>query len=319
MLENFIFSVSSALPIFLVMCVGYMLKVKKVIDEDFVKRANILVFNVALPIKLFNDVFKTSFKEYFDLKFILFIVSCTILSVVVTWVLGLFVIKEKSQLGAFVQGAFRGNFLYIGLSLMENITGTIGLKAPLVIAFIIPLYNILAVIILTYTNIHEGTKVSTRASTIRILKNIASNPLIIAIILGSIASQIGIEIPTFAIRTMSYFEAVATPLALITIGASFSLGKATANLKVALLASLLKLVIIPLSVVSLAIILGFNNEDVLLIYLLFGVPTATVSYIMTAAMNGDKDLSSNIIMATTILSNFTMTLFIFFFKSIGLI
>ena len=315
MLENFIFSISSALPIFLVMCVGYILKCRKTIDEDFVKKANILVFNVALPIKLFNDVFKTSFNEYFDFKFIIFIVSCTILSVVVTWLIGLLLIKDKSQLGAFIHGAFRGNFLYIGLSLMENITGSIGLKAPLVIAFVIPLYNILAVIILTYTNIDKSLKVSST----KVFKNIASNPLIIAIIFGVIASQIGITIPTFAIRTMSYFEAVATPLALITIGASFSLRKATANLGASLLASLLKLVIIPLTAVSLAIFLGFNNEDVLLIYLLFGVPTATVSYIMTTAMNGDKDLSANIIMTTTILSNFTMTLFIFGFKTMGII
>ena len=315
MLENFIFSVSSALPIFLVMCVGYILKRKKIINEDFVKMANILVFNVALPIKLFNDVFKTSFDEYFDLKFIIFIVSCTILSVVITWILGLLVIKDKPRLGAFVHGSFRGNFLYIGLSLMENITGSIGLKAPLVIAFIVPLYNILAVIILTYTNVHQSSKVNVTG----MIKNIASNPLIMAIILGTIASQIGIEIPIFAIRTMSYFEAVATPLALITIGASFSLGKATANMGASLLASLLKLIIIPLSAVSLAIAFGFNNKDVLLIYLLFGVPTATVSYIMTVAMNGDKDLSSNIIMTTTILSNFTMTLFIFGFRSMGII
>jgi len=315
MLENFIFSISSALPIFLVMCVGYMLKCRKVIDEDFIKRANTLVFNVALPIKLFNEVFKTSFNDYFDLKFIIFIISCTLLSAIGTWLIGLLLIKDKSQLGAFIHGAFRGNFLYIGLSLMENITGSIGLKAPLVIAFVIPLYNILAVIILTYTNIDKNSNISAG----RVLRNIASNPLIVAIVLGAIASQFGIKIPTFAIRTMSYFEALATPLALITIGASFSLGKATANLGASLLASLLKLVVIPLSTVSLAIFLGFNNEDVLLIYLLFGVPTATVSYIMTAAMNGDRDLSANIIMTTTILSNFTMTLFIFGFRTFGII
>lgn len=315
MLENFIFSVSNALPIFIVMCVGYLLKWKKRIDEEFIKKANILVFNVALPIKLFNDVFKTSFDKYFDLRFILFIVSGTILSVVITWLLGLLLIKDKAQLGAFVHGAFRGNFLYIGLSLMECITGSIGLKAPLVIAFIIPLYNILAVIILTYTNIQESSKVSAR----NILKNIVSNPLIIAIITGAIAAKIGIRIPTFALSTMNYFEALATPLALITIGASFNLEKATVNLRLSLLASSLKLIIIPLSAVTFAIVLGFNNEDVLLIYLLFGVPTATVSYIMTSAMNGDTDLASNIIMTTTILSNFTLTLFIFVFKTIGII
>lgn len=315
MLDNFIFSISSALPIFLVMFIGHMLKRKKMINDDFVKMANTLVFNVALPIKIFNDVYRTAVNQYFDLKFIVFIVSGTVLSVVVSWLLGISIIKDQSKLGAFVHGSFRGNFLYIGLSLMENVTGSIGLKAPLVIAFIIPIYNILAVIIMTCTCTHEDSKVN----VISILKDIISNPLIIAVILGAVASQIGMVIPTIAIRTMSYFEQVATPLALITIGASFSLTKSAANIKTSLLASLLKLVVIPLAAVSLALVFGFNNEDVVLIYILFGVPTATVSYIMTAAMKGDKDLSSNIIMTTTLLSNFTMTLFIFAFKTIGIL
>lgn len=315
MLENFIFSISCALPIFNVMIIGYVLKIKGVVDGNFVKKANALVFNVALPIKLFNDVYQTSFQESFDPKFIIFIVSGTIMSVLFSWLLGLFLVKDKSQLGAFIHGAFRGNFLYIGLSLMENITGSIGLKAPLAIAFIIPLYNILAVIILSCTNSENKTKISVTNILLQIIKN----PLIIAVILGVVASQIGIIIPTVAARTMSYFEAVATPLALIAIGASFSIEKSTANIKLSLIASFLKLVLIPLSMVSIAMLLGFNQEDVLLTYVLFGVPTATVSYVMTAAMNGDKDLSSNIIMITTLLSNLTMTLFIFVFKTLGII
>ena len=315
MLENFIFSVSCALPIFNVMIIGYFLKRKNMIDESFVEKANALVFNIALPIKLFNDVNQTSFQDSFDPKFIIFIVSGTIMSVVVLWILGLFIVQDKSQLGAFIHGAFRGNFLYIGLSLMENITGSIGVKAPLAIAFIIPLYNILAVIILSCTPSTEKVKVSIAS----ILKKIVTNPLIIAVLLGALVSQIGITMPMVMTRTMSYFEAVATPLALIAIGASFSLAKSTENLKVSLLATSLKLILIPLSMVSIAMLLGFNTEDIMLTYVLFGVPSATVSYVMTAAMNGDKDLASNIIMTTTLLSNFTMTLFIFAFKTLGII
>lgn len=315
MLENLIFSVSSSFPIFLVMFIGQILKRKRVIDDDFIKKANILLFNVALPVKLFNEVFRTSFDQYFDLKFIIFIVSGTILSIAVAWITGFCLIKDKSKLGAFVHGTFRGNFLYLGLSLMENLTGSIGLKAPLVIVFIIPLYNVLAVIMLTCTNIDRDSKISVK----EILKGIIRNPLIIAVILGTVASQIGFRIPVIATRTMSYLEVLATPLALITIGASFTLQKSTQNLKPIVLSSLLKLIIIPLCAVSLAMILGFNHEDVVLIYILFGVPTATMSYIMTAAMNGDKELAANIIMATTLLSNITLTLFIFVFKTMGIL
>lgn len=315
MLDNFIFSISIAMPIFLVMSIGYILRRKGIIDDGFVKTANTIVFNVVLPIKLFNDVLKTSIDEYFDIRFLVFIVSGTVLSVVFAWLIGPIFIKKKSQLGAFIHGSYRGNFLYIGLALMENITGSIGLKAPLVIAFIIPLYNILAVIILTFTNVSKPARVSIKD----ILMSIIKNPLIIAILLGIIASHIGLELSIVITRTMGYFKALATPLALITIGATFSIQKSSENLVPSLFASVLKLILIPLITVWLAIIIGFSNEDILLIYLLFGVPSATVSYIMTAAMNGDKDLSSNIIMMTTLLSVFSMTIFIFILKTIGIL
>jgi hypothetical protein len=315
MLENFIFSVSSAVPIFMVMIVGYFLKKRKVVDETFVKMANILVFNVALPIKLFSDVFKTSLNQKLDFRFIIFILAGTVLSVILVWILVQGFIKDKAKLGAFLHGSYRGNFLYIGLSLMENVTGSIGFKAPLAIAFIIPTYNILAVIILTLTCTHKDLTTNIWG----VIKNIIKNPLIIAVFLGILASRIGLSLPLVATRTMGYFEVLATPLALITIGASFSFEKLTANLKISLLASLFKLVLIPALAVATALMIGFSNEDVLLIYIIFGVPTATVSYIMTVAMHGDRDLASNIIMTSTILSNVTMTLFIFLFKTMGIL
>lgn len=84
------------MPIFLVMSIGYILKRKGIIDGGFIKTANTIIFNVVLPIKLFNDVSKTSINEYFDLRFIVFIISGTILSVIATWLIGLVVIKKKS-------------------------------------------------------------------------------------------------------------------------------------------------------------------------------------------------------------------------------
>ncbi|SHH67192.1 AEC family transporter [Clostridium grantii] len=315
MLENFIFSISIAMPIFFVMCIGYFLKRKEVINEEFIKTANFIIFNVALPIKLFNDVSKTSFGEYFDAKFIAFTMVGTITSVLIIWIIASLFIKDKTQVGAFIHGSFRGNFLYIGLTLMENITGSIGIKAPLIIAIIIPLYNILAIIILTYTDQSRSSKISFKDTIL----SIGKNPLIKAILLGIIFSLTGLELPMIATRTMSYFGSLVTPLALITIGASFNFMNISRNLKPAIIASIIKLFFMPVIVVFFTMAMNFSNEDVLLIYLLFGVPSATVSYIMTAAMNGDKDLAANIIMITTILSTISMTIFIFVFKTIGII
>lgn len=313
MIDNFLFSLSSALPIFFVMIIGYYLKRRTIINDEFVKTANMFVFNVALPVKIFSDVYNTSIDEYFDIGFVLFVIVGIIVSVIISWITGALLVKDKNKLGAFIQGSFRGNFLYIGLSLMENVTGSIGLKAPLVIALIIPLYNILAIVVLSILEVDRKSVVDLKG----IVKNIVGNPMIIAVVAGMVVSQLGVDLPLIMTRTMSYFEVVATPLALIAIGASFNFGNMKGNLKTALLASTVKLVVLPAVAVISAIALGFGHEDVFLIYILFGVPTATISYVVTVVMKGDHDLASNIIMVSTLLSNVSMTIYVFIFKSLG--
>ncbi|GAA0182488.1 AEC family transporter [Clostridium sediminicola] len=315
MLDNFVFSISIVMPICFVMCVGYILKRKNIIDNNFTKTANTIVYNVALPIKLFNDVSKTSLDACLDVKFIAFTTLGTLLSILIIWIIGLVFIKKKSQLGAFIHCCFRGNFVYIGLTFIENITGSIGLKASLIIAFVIPLYNIMAIIILTYTDQSRTSKIRAKD----IINSIFRNPLIIGIVLGIVYSLVGLELPIMAERTLNYFDRLVTPLALITVGSSFDFMSSVENLKPSILASIIKLFILPLIMVTLAIRMGFPNEDIVLIYILFGVPSTLGTYMITAAMNGDKELAANIIMLTTILSTILMTLFVFGFKTIGII
>ncbi len=315
MLDNFIFSLSAAVPIFLVMCVGYLLRKKDFIDNSFIKAANRVVFYLALPIKLFNDVREIQIQKFFDLKFFLFIFIGTLIGTLISLIISKFAVNKESQRGAFIQGAFRGNFLYLGFSLMENIMGSIGDKAPIVVAVVVPLYNILAVIIFSLYQSDKRVKIHISEQILKILKN----PMIISIFLGVLSSAINLNIPLVASRTMSYFQNLATPLALLTIGATFDFKKISDNIKPALIASGLKLIFIPLLAVISALTMGFDNYDVLLIYILFGVPTATVSFIMAAAMDGDKELASSIVMLTTLLSVITMTIFIFVFKTIGII
>jgi len=275
-----------------------------------------MIFYIALPIKIFDDLLKVSLKSFFDIEFILFIVLGVIANCILAWLIGLFLVK-KSQLGAFVQGSFRSNFLYVGFSLMENLTGSIGLKAPLLIAFVMPLNNILAVIVLACTNTEgeQAIKIDLKDT----FKSIIKNPLIIATIAGIIASQAGVKLPVMITTTMGYFGKLVIPLALLAIGAAFNFRKSSKNLLQTVYASSLKLVIVPIIAVYLAVIMGFNNEDILLIYALFGVPTATTSYLMAAAMNGDSDLAANIVMMTTVFSAISMTMFVFVFKTIGLV
>ncbi|MDW7670118.1 MAG: AEC family transporter [Bacillota bacterium] len=315
MLENLIFSINTALPIFLVMLIGWGLKYKRIINDSFIQTANTLVFYVALPIKLFYDVSQSTLIEAFDIRLILFLTGAMTGGAAIAWIIGKKIVQDPAQLGAFVHGAFRGNFLYIGFSLMENITGSIGTKTPIAVAFMVPLFNILAVVILTAARTEDRRRGYVRKAATAIIRN----PLILAIMAGAVVSFLPLEIPLVMTRAMSHISSLTTPLALIAIGASFVLKESIRNLKPVLFASGIKLILLPLATVWLALLAGFSGEDIILVYILFGVPTSTASYIMTAAMQGDGELAANIIMITTALSVFTMTAFVFAFKTMGII
>lgn len=315
MLENFIFSIGVALPIFLVMCIGYLLRRYDIINDNFIVVANKMVFYVALPIKLFNDVRQVTLEEAYDAQFFSFAILGTILSATLCWAISYVIIHKESQRGTFIHGAFRGNFLYIGFSILENVTGSIGIKAPMIVALVMPLYNILGVMVLSLNHNNKKNNPSIGNTFLQIIKN----PMIISISLGILASGINLQVPLFVTRTMHYFQNLATPLALITIGATFDFQKISGSIKPTIVASILKLGIIPLIAVVISLFIGFNHSDIFLIYVLFGVPTATISFTLAAAMDGDKELASSIVMMTTLLSVVSMTIFVFFFKTVGIV
>ncbi|CCU81084.1 predicted Permease [Halanaerobium saccharolyticum subsp. saccharolyticum DSM 6643] len=315
MLDNFIFSLSVALPIFLIMLSGFILKTKNIIKKDFITAANFIVFYIALPLKLFNNVSRSSVVDNFNFELISFAIMGTIISVALIYIYSKFVVEEKNKLGAFIHGTFRGNFVYVGFSLLENVTGAVGPLASLVVAFVVPIYNVLAVLVLILTNSNNKAKNQFKDA----LKNIIKNPFIIAIGLGIIASLINFKMTPLMQNTANYFDVLATPLALLTIGATFRVDKLFIDIKPAAASAIFKLIINPLLAVMAALLLDFSNSEIFLIYILFGVPTSISSAIITAAMGGDENLAASIVMLTTLGSVFSLTLFVFVFKLIKII
>jgi len=54
---------------------------------------------------------------------------------------------------------------------MENVMGSVGTKAPIAIAFIVPLYNILAVMLFSYYGTEEKSEANLKSVGMKILKN----------------------------------------------------------------------------------------------------------------------------------------------------
>ena len=112
---------------------------------------------------------------------------------------------------------------------------------------------------------------------------------------------------------------LATPLALIGLGAGFEGRKALAKIKPTLICSLTKLFIMPAIFLPMAALLGFRDEKMVAILIMLGAPTTASTYIMSKNMGHEGVLSSSCVVATTFLSSIFITLWLYFLKLYALI
>ncbi len=317
MLENFIYSINVTIPIFLVMVLGYFLRRRGMLNENFVNVANKFNFDVTLPFMVFRDISAVDIKAVFDLKYVLF---CAIASSVCFWVIwGLtrMFLHDKSMRGAFVQASFRSSAAVMGLAFISNLYGPSAM-GPLMIIGAVPLYNIYSVLVLTFEaegNAQDQGKEKIKEACLNILKN----PIIISIILGLIVSFSQIKFPVLVDRTVDNVAKMATPLALITLGAGFEGRAALAKMKPTLAASFVKLIGQAAVFIPIAIALGFTGEKLIGIMVMLAAPATPSCYIMAKNMNNDGVLTASIVVMTTLLAAFTLTGWIFVLRSLGYI
>ena len=314
-MDSLIYSLNATIPIFAIIFLSYLLKKRGFFPDGFAEGADKIIFKVFLPVLLFKDIAAGRITETFDLKFFLFCAISTTVYFFAIWAGAEFFLKDKTMIGAFTQGAFRGSLAVLGVAFIQNIYGHAGL-APLMIVATVPLYNIYAVLVLTVrsNSVHSG--VGMLRTTI---KGIVTNPIILGILCGLPFSLLEIEFPAMIGKTIDLLSAPATPLALVSIGAGFEGAKAIQKLKPTLAASFIKLVLLPCIFLPIACLLGFRDQALVAILIMTGAPSTVTCYIMAKNMGGDAVLSSSIVVMTTALSAFTMTAALYFMRTIGVI
>ncbi len=312
-MENFIYSINTTFPIFLVMALGWGLRQKGMFNENFVTVANKFNFTVTLPFMLFRDLSAVDIYGTFDLSYVAFCAVVSSVCFFAIWGFAKIFVREKEMRGAFVQASFRSSAAVMGLAFIENIYGSSAM-GPMMIIGAVPLYNIYSVIVLTF----EGTEGKIDTSKIKAAAvNILKNPIIIAIFLGILASMSGLRFPTVIHKTIDNVAKMATPLALVTMGAGFKGKEALAKIKPTLAAAFIKLIAQAAVFVPVAAKLGFSGEKMIGILIMLAAPATPSCYIMAKNMNGDGDLTASVVVVTTLFAAFTLTGWIFILKTLG--
>ena len=314
-MENLIFSLNATIPIFLMMLLGMLFRKLGWMDEVFAAKMNKFVFLVPLPVLLFEQLATVDFSEVWDIKFILFCFVVTAISITISTLISL-LWKDRSIKGEFIQATYRSSAALLGLAFIQTIYGTAGL-APLMIIGSVPLYNIMAVVVLSVFK--PGNNSFDKVLVKKTLKGIATNPIIIGIVAGFVWSALKLPMPLILHKTVSSIGATATPMGLMSMGATFEMKKATSKMKPTLVAVFMKLVGFCAIFLPVAAMLGFRNEQLIAILVMLGSATTVSCFVMARNMGHEGTLSSGVIMMTTLLSAFTLTMWLDVLRSFGLV
>lgn len=314
MMQHFAFSISITGPICLMLLLGVALRSFNMINDNFIEIASKLVFQVTLPALLFLSIIQSNTITAENVPLVVFGIIATVVFFIFATITTRILIKDPKDQGVIIQGAFRSNMAIIGLAYVTNAYGETGVAvAAIYIAGVTILYNILAVVALT----PKGQS-SSITSYVGMLKAIIKNPLIIAITLALIASNLNLPIPKIIIHAGQHFANMTLPLALLCAGASLNIHELKHDKAANIIASSYRLIICPFMITFAAYWYGFKGLDLGIVFFMTSSPAAAASYVMARAMGGNATLAANIIALTTVGSIFTCSLGIILLSSLQL-
>lgn len=305
MLALFLQTLNVTAPVFAMLFLGYGLKRIEWINDNFIKTASALVFNVCMPSLLFLGIYHADLRSALKPGLLVYFVVATVGSFAIAWWIATKRCPEVDR-GVFTQGAFRGNNGVIGLALAGSMYGDYGISLGSILAgLVIVLYNSLSVVVLAIYS------PNIKSDPLSICKSILVNPLIISVALAVPFAWLQVPIPNWILTSADYVAQMSLPLALICIGGTLSLAALRSSGSVALNASAVKMILLPIVGTFGAWLLGFRGAELGILFLYIGAPSASVGYVMVRASGGNYSLAAAIIVITTLAAAITTNIGVF--------
>lgn len=302
-MENLLMGINIISPVFFVLLIGYFAKQKGYIDNNFVDKGTWIVFYLALPFKLFYDV-KNARIESLHPKYVAYILLGVIFIIFISIIIAKSLkIKDKRKLSAFVHCAYRSNFVYVGFPILDIIyNGAPSMEHMIVIiSFGLTLYNISAIVLLTYYSEAEEKRISILDIIIKILKN----PMIAGVVFGAIFNFLHLPVYQGVDRAIEMVAKISTPMSLILMGASLNFESSKSDFRLMFISAFIKTVVAPALLIPIGVKLGFTNMELGIAYVFWATPCAANCFIFTKQMNSDYEFASKVITLSFIMSIIT--------------
>jgi predicted permease len=291
----------SIVPVFLVIALGFVLRRSGFLPPSFFDQLNKLVFWVGLPAMLYGEIASAPVPSWEALRVPLMLMVLSTVLIPVSWIAGRALSLPLPAMCSFVQAAVRGNLAYVGLPIVVSALAAdpqARTSALLTIAPTIPFYNILGVLVLVpAASAGRGRQAAGKA-----LVEIARNPLVLACLLGLASSFAGIRMPSGLGRCLDTTGKIGLPGALLAVGAGLDLGRVRGQFGATLIASLVKVAVLPAIGWATAGLFGLHGAPLTMAMLYLSCPTAVATYVMADQMGADRELAAGSIVLSTLLA-----------------
>ena len=317
MSEHLLLSINTTMPFILLALLGFFLKRKGIINDNFVTYGNKVIFYFGIPATIFNHIHKADLSTVFDMWFLVWNALFLVAFFGVTWILSVVFMKDKKSIPPYVNSAYRSSLSVVApplfvLMFIDAADPNILPKGILTVS---------ALLILSYATasvmfaVHDP--VARKKGVLGVLLAIAKNPIVIGVAIGLLFNILGWTLPTFAANTVNSLAGIVKPLAMICVGGNLAFHGFNQKFKYVVSASLVKLFVMPIVAVIVAYLFGFRDSDLTIIMIVNALPMAVGAYVMQAELGGDTYIGASTLMITMTLSAFTLTLFIFLFRVFG--
>ncbi|MBQ6468672.1 MAG: AEC family transporter [Lachnospiraceae bacterium] len=312
-MDSFLIAFNAVIPFFVYMFYGFIMRRAGVTDDAFLRKLNKVVFRSFYPMITFWNLYSIDPDMKFRLSFVLYGSGVVIIAICLLLMIVPRFVKDRKKTGVVIQAIYRGNSLIYALPLAQNIYGKKGaILATMAVSVIIPIYNISAVIILE----HFSGKASSKKE---LVKDVATNPLLIGAAAGLLFYFLKIRLPEGMNSAISALNGIATPLALFILGGTLRFSQIGKNRRYLAWGLLFRMVIVPAAVLFITALTPFSAAERFVVFAVFATPVATASYPMAESMGADGELAGQFVVLSTAVSVFTLFLFIFTMGNLGLL
>ncbi|MBR0398580.1 MAG: AEC family transporter [Eubacterium sp.] len=335
MKASFITALNTVLPFVLYLTFGYGVKRLGVVDETFLKKLNRMVFQCFFPVMMFSNVYHIETVDLIRVPYVLTALFSLLAVIVILMLVVPLFVKGNPQRGVIIQGIYRSNFVLFALPMAESVFGAEGATtASVLIAIIVPFYNLAAVIILEMFHEKElaaaaehsadaiapaSGKKNAAVNPKILLQNVLTNPLIVGAIVGAVFLFSGISLPQAVDRPVQAIADMTTPLALFVLGGTLRFRAIGPNMKYLVPTLAAKMILLPLLTTILSTQLSMTAIERFVLLVMYGSPTAVASYAMAENMGGDGELAGQIVVIGTAVSVFTLFGWIFLYGQMGML